>query len=536
MQCEQCKNTVSTPVEPLLSLQEALNFLRSPNPLTTTQKNDISSFLSFSQTGQDKIDLQILRFESFVQHLRSRKESLKRCDEALRSLFAPIRNLPTEILVLIFSFFVTEESTFSNVSWKNPLIALPRYLQQSGNHPLDFEFSANSNTFLSHHLIRAINSLLDNASRWRSVTVENFFPRLQSRPPEPLPLLRRFERKYGDLGGHPADRVFLVPNAPRLVHLGLHTFDPLQDIFPWTQIQTLDLTWKGQQSRNIFDLLSPTHSQNLSSLTTLSFFIRAHEPCPHDSYPSPTVTSLTFDGTLLHGLISKLYLPALKSFTYQCGTYSPFPHPDLGLASDSDETTARNNYPAQLTYPIFSQFITNSQCTLTSLTLSWIRISESDLLKILTTTPTIEEFIYLSEPPPQNANYILLSPNFIKTLRGNNLSDSTYASSFFPFHPILPRLVKLNLQLDERSFREEDFVEMVLSRWVPIEYRGVRPKEFGTVGETGNHSLTMATTSISLTRVQLTVLGRLLDEEALEPLMKLRRLGLSLDMEGLDCY
>ncbi|KAE9405008.1 hypothetical protein BT96DRAFT_779241, partial [Gymnopus androsaceus JB14] len=95
----------------------------------TSDKHEISQLLQYIELDMRNISSEILRLQSAILSLRTKREQLEKLRANASSLTAPIRRLPTEILSRIFlTLCSTTSSNFSTSRLKRFISDAPPFV------------------------------------------------------------------------------------------------------------------------------------------------------------------------------------------------------------------------------------------------------------------------------------------------------------------------------------------------------------------------------------------------------------------------
>ncbi|KAF9071718.1 hypothetical protein BDP27DRAFT_1321792 [Rhodocollybia butyracea] len=559
MLCEKCN--ASVPDAPSnsssnLSSSSLQNLLRAQNSLIPSHTSEIRDIIA----GLD-IDAHRIRWE--LISLTNKLKRLEIQQEKYKSLLAPIRRLPSEILNLIFTHFSCDRNTQNLIGLDG--VALPGYsLMAVCSRWRNIALSCTAlwrkfqlNAFLSDNTQEALNDLarlaaplkwcLDHAgetepleirfqanmggedtpvpepefmrilfaqsAKWGRLHLDIGFTNLESFPSfaalknSALTSLKSLEFYVDHDQGHTEVDIFC--NAPQLTQLTLGTLPTVErkEMFPWGQIKTLELQFHDT-TEEVFGALA-----FCSSLESLSYVFSYYNNESYSSEIPPqfsdTIRSLSLlieRGHCVPETFSLLMdaarFPALKemSINYQ-GLYEYIPWPQDKVAS----------------------FLLRSGCSLTILEIENIISSNDDLVTLLVNTPELRRFNFYEDPRRRrktethseapSSERQPLTMSFIARLHAYR--DIEHGDSHAFANPLVPKLEHLSLRVLADWFNVDQlFVDVVCSRWSP---------EPNVVAMTGIECLKS---------VKLKVLGRKLNKEVYTPLIQLRKAGLQVELVG----
>nr|GAT43167.1 predicted protein [Mycena chlorophos] len=302
-------------------------------------------------------------------------------------------------------------------------------LQRSSPHPLDLTLGVKDHRYKPPAFsMEVLSAVLGCAQRWKSLRIETNVLHLLKAP---LPRLERLERVFVEIVSRSTDpTTSLLLDAPLLAHARI-TLNHLEKIpLPWTQLVELVLT-NGDNTSSILNILS-----ECTALRTLELNIIAWD---NDA------------GVLLNPfVICNLHQLSVN-----------FMQPDSG-----DGTTAP--FFANLTSPVLQQlkvtfeFLDNGPLDpefisflrrspqLQSLSITECDMDSAFLSTILLNTPSLES-LQLA------CCFHCLGQEFFQRLTYTNGATNSF--------PAAPRLREIYLESCRGDFREENVMDMVLSRW-----------------------------------------------------------------------
>ncbi|KAE9391550.1 hypothetical protein BT96DRAFT_1001206 [Gymnopus androsaceus JB14] len=174
----------------------------------------------------------------------------------------------------------------------------------------------------------------------------------------------------------------------------------------------------------------------------------------------------------------------------------------------------------------FSAFISKSSCTLTTLSLSGVGISDLDFIAALCLLPSLTKLSFGDD---------------LGTITSLFLSSLTLHDSAFEPGPIVPNLCSLSIHVKGTSFDDTAFIEMVLSRWLPD------PSYAATLGVASMRSVILRFRErevdkdvyrplYELDKVGLRWGWEVHEEAKLRPLCNLERMGMRVVITGQEYY
>ncbi|KAF9077379.1 hypothetical protein BDP27DRAFT_608069 [Rhodocollybia butyracea] len=560
MLCEKCNasipdapsNASESSNSPSSSLQ---NLLRGQNSLTPSNTSEIQDIIAGLEVDTHRIRWELISLTNKLKRLAIQQAKYK-------SLLAPIRRLPSEILSLIFTHFSCDSYKQNSITVDNG-ITLPGWsLMAVCSHWYNIALSCTAlwrkirvDALLFDNSEEALDNLarlaaplkwcLDHAgetapleirlranmdgqdtpvpepefmrilsaqsARWRHLHLTVDFTNLESFPSFAalkncaLTSLKSLEF-YNDLcQGH--TEVDIFRNAPQLTQLTLGTLPTVErtDMFPWGQIKTLELQ-PHDTTHELFEALA-----FCPSLESLSYVFSYYDDESSEIQPqfSETIRSLSVLFKWLHRYVSETFsllmdaacFPALQEITI---TYEEH---------DSDILWPQHKVIS---------FLLRSGCSLTTLEIRDVAISNDNLVALLGHTPELRRFNFYEDPrhltrekdsKARASKHQHTTMSFIARLHAFGDIEDGGPHGFA--NPLVPKLEHLSLRVLADWFDVDQlFVDVVCSRWSP---------EPSVVAMTGIECLKS---------VNLQVLGRNLNEEVYKPLIQLRKAGLQIELIG----
>ncbi|KAF5365930.1 hypothetical protein D9758_006589 [Tetrapyrgos nigripes] len=532
MACPNCGG-----IKPYASRCDPENVSARINSMLRTIPFSSSSALRIRRDVEDDIrgfDWEISQLRSRLLYLEELQELLSKHDEQLKSLSAPIRRLPVELLTRIFvavcdghpitfaaharmERFGCLPFTLASVcsGWRQIVIDIPRLWS---NLKLLWAHSA---SFTHSHLEQSLRLCLVRSKSYAlsiGDLLEAKFPSLTSG--KSFPLLETLEVRHYRAGDGLPD-LFLFNSAPRLHSLKTSQLPPperLRAFTPRNQITNLEVIYG-------WSVYAELH--NFPNLKSLVYAEVDHEFVPGPEEPPwqtlPHLSMVEFQMStceagheeisqnhLLKLLIDKLTLPSLTTLAIK--------NLHKRVDDDSVERMFKGNWPHQA----FADFFQRSACSLSALHLDHISLPDTDLCSLLKLHPCLIELRvreirrkdYDFAPYPLDDGTVfqfqdLITPLLLTTLHAFNhgLTSSS---------PLVPKLQNLYFAADGDLFDDVLFWKMVVSRWVPNS-------DTSSCRENASASATRVT---CLRSVKLRVLGRALREDVDLKLRHLKKAGL----------
>ncbi|KAK1225765.1 hypothetical protein PQX77_011284 [Marasmius sp. AFHP31] len=534
--------------------QNIFETLRSPHS-SFISSQETSKWIQEAQGSVQSYEKEIRKYENQVRQLRAKQAALRRDIARYSSLSSPIRKLPSETLRHIFGFASVHNQfghgtyerrwysgafTLSSVCsrWREIAIGLPEIwsnislrfeeralrpvkicLLRSGQCPLTLNLDGNGHNHeddedddpQGFELMSEFCSILtQQCIRWREVDLVeasySMIPYIEDHPLREAPLLESFTCCDINIGGLFAPTSHCTP--PNIRDVGFTfvlDYQPSEDlahVFPWQTIRQLRLEYDKQDTlAGILEVLQL--GTNLQSLVYFgdswvdSIPFRPYESLPRrikeEDIVVSDISSLTIDMKgprgffdVVHDFFRAVTMPSLTSLTISCK-----------LLQDGSTIHFHSSWPRE----VIHEFFERSASTITTLNLSGMKLSEPEVISTLQLTPSVHHFT-LSEVGANSydaANNGLfpqtITKSLLKRLYGNTSLDNAYGTQY----PILSKLTFLRLEAQFRFDADEEFVDLVQSRWFKQESGMSRDVE-------------------RLRTVELHVQGRKLSSEIYEPL------------------
>ncbi|KAE9391548.1 hypothetical protein BT96DRAFT_864866 [Gymnopus androsaceus JB14] len=492
--CSKCRNSFM--LKPRVNVSSAnLDGLSNHPP----SPHDIHELILLSQKDLDDYDTEIARLQTQIDSVQEQKKSLNDYKTNLQSLLSPFRELPNEIMCLIFELACTDNLlqqypwpvgrntkpptklslpaitylpalSISAVCtrWRFLALASPRiwsqirvetapegevmsdresgflstlqlYLDRSADSPLLIDLQTPRNEVEDERNPSALSLLLNYTSRWQIFSYTGDF-NLDAcegfHQHHSFPILEALNLRGVGAEIQTTD-LDCFEHAPKLRAVRTDYLETDSDL-PWTQLTSLDVgAYEG------WDINLLHHCHGLTVLKLRDFW-----PTLGTSNTSLTrLKSFTFtrsgDERTLEDMFSCFTFPSLK---------------ELFIYPEDDPCTRIDNWPLNA----FIAFISRSSCALTMLSLNNVAISDLDLIATLHLLPSltllsIDDLIDGEYENPITSHFI----------------SSMHASSAAP---LLPKLHSLSIKLlenrssdpdDDDSLDDATFIDMVLSRWIP---------------------------------------------------------------------
>ncbi|KAJ8095189.1 hypothetical protein PM082_010411 [Marasmius tenuissimus] len=477
------------------------------NTITSDDRHVISQFLLDAEKEMRDWQAEINRLRSAMHRLENRRNGLKKTMERCRSLLSPVHRLPAEVLALIFSFCseapglvrpsccpvalqvvrvcgrwrdvgLGTPSLWSSIGiafqdWRDKaksLIALTQlFMERSKQSPLDLwiefgtEDAAESDPGheSGHPFMPVIAALSRNCGRWRSLTIRIprpfaqharlFFSGVQEQSFPCLQELRLLGATPGvgasnSALGFPDNLLGFFTHCPSLHILNVSArFLTHRLALPLHQIRTLSIQTSYFPPALAFVALQP----RLENLMLSAVGGNPDAQAYNGHIISDTIRKLSavLEGQKDVTTLSHLTLPALTSLTMEAA-------PVKWKVWDESPVT---------------DLVARSGCSLTSLSIKWIPMTDRQLIHLLEQTPTLSS-LHIEEVPGKTANAIVTGP-FLRRLVVDHEDVILQCG-----RSLLPSLTDLTVVIRAPGLVEQEIFDAVSSRQIldPLDV-----KEFG---------------------------------------------------------
>ncbi|KAF5389778.1 hypothetical protein D9757_006016 [Collybiopsis confluens] len=466
--------------------------------LTDSQLSEIRTLIKAAQRDIASYDQELHRLDMEAIRLRSRREALMNSIGKLSTLLSPVRRLPNEILLRIFSSCCQENDISSTLPgaaaaltlsavctkwraivmsspacWSNLTVEAPYedideeeeaeeeeelarrveiYLTRSKNHPLILDLDPSHRSYGEHPVLAL---LAQESQRWKVLTyrgryIPSAYSAFQSLS---LPILEKMAYIGPD-----DEEVLDFPDQNLLVHSPIHELGILSNPF---EEDDLALTCFS----SLFDSLTTLHHKLSGHIEP---FLRVLDRCPRLRHLHVSGDNYENDSELgAHE--TRRTLPA-TSLSISGEAFKNFPDLTIGVvlasiaAPDLVELELEQVGPHRDELcPMLNDFFARSKSRLTILTLRGIRLTDVEMANLLLYLPYLQT-LSISEENYFKFGFTSITTQFIESLHAwktNALRQS--------IEPLVPRLRSLRLEPSVKShqFHPEVFVETVLSRWLP---------------------------------------------------------------------
>ncbi|KAJ7617649.1 hypothetical protein DFH06DRAFT_1483478 [Mycena polygramma] len=418
-----------------------------------------SNFLPSSETGSvlpsfvsdiTRYDTEIEVLQAALGRLISERDRLTEYSAAYHSLFSPVRRLPTEILVEIFTLCSPPPVSFSDVRRRAPpdaldrtaqshllrlaqvchnwyetvmhtpslwstievhlgqrydhLDLLARSLDRSANCPLAIHCIATD-----HRAIRCLRLLLQHSGRWRTADIyleSNAVISLFSEKSD-FPLLERLE-----IGG--AENLNLLhtfETAPKLTQFVSSVFSSIQPVLPWTQLHHVKFSSCSDMGNDYAEFLgglsilsscSPESAVQISVLDLFDLDLPSMPPPPVECHIRSLDLAVTDSLGSLHfqqavnGILAALTLPCVGQLALRASGPCVLFWPEKGFL----ELASRSSFGHSLT----KLFIRN------------ILIREHELVDCLSGLPALIELFVQDVPGDPTSSSVVITDGLLRRL------------------------------------------------------------------------------------------------------------------------
>ncbi|KAE9406568.1 hypothetical protein BT96DRAFT_915275 [Gymnopus androsaceus JB14] len=460
---------------------------------------EVEEMLSLIDKDYQRCAYEISRLQLQVEALSSRQRQLKAYESKLRYLVAPIRKLPSEILILIFNHvsqhnYFREYPSLKSYLWRDGedgLNAMPALVLSSvcsGWRRLALSYS----TIWSRISLILDLKVSDHESNTERLgfftTVQRYIDRsgtsllwlridtrgdsIVSRPHPTLSLLGKQTHRWQHLtfygNNYISREIFSIPKnvidfpmledieydtvgrrsleifgqVPKVKTLKLETYigHVAAANFPWRQLTSLDVAIRGRVSE-VADLCP-----NVTKLRFQTFIVKRHSEA---DTPSPrafrllqslslVITNPLGETTWLDVILASSICPSLTSLTVE-------------------RHILEDNLTPKVAWPLrtLETFLTLSSCALTSLSIQGLQLPDNDLIDIFKRLPSVAT-LTIQDPYLDLDFSNTITPTLIQSLHSTRHPSSN--------SPLLPKLRYLTLSYAGKVFDDAGFVDMIESR------------------------------------------------------------------------
>uniref|UniRef100_A0A0W0F3C0 Uncharacterized protein n=2 Tax=Moniliophthora roreri TaxID=221103 RepID=A0A0W0F3C0_MONRR len=455
--------------------------------VTSSDRSVISQFLHDAEMEIKSSQIEIHRLKSAILSLEHKRDGLKKTAAKYRSLLSPVHRVPPEILRCILGFACQENQlklpskvipvfaiSATCGRWRDIALSMPSlwshiridlrdwkkdhhilayliqlFLDRSKSSPLTLELHfglANSAPYKP-----CLALLIQQSSRWRSLSLwEIDRADLSSDLFRPirgdLPLLEELD--ISGTPGHDADQFHcdLFSVCPKLSTLCIQAGIPIAYTcdLPWSQVKTLQL-----YQALAFDALPVIAlCQNIDHLELLS--IGNEEDLILPVYQGDPIISAFQKLSITEVMQDKDVSCIFQHLTLRHLT-------ELHICGSS-VSGGPSAVWKQWDEAVFMNFLVRSSCSITSLTLVWVPMSDEQLIRLLECMPHLKMLTLEEYPAKLKSENQIITLNLLKSL----FVDHEHTDGLF-----LPRLINLKLLVHADSLDEQALVEAIMSRWNP---------------------------------------------------------------------
>uniref|UniRef100_A0A0W0GF00 F-box domain-containing protein n=1 Tax=Moniliophthora roreri TaxID=221103 RepID=A0A0W0GF00_MONRR len=437
------------------------------NTITPSDCAIISRFLKSAEAELRGYQDEIFRLKSAMVSLENKRDGLKKKMAKCRSLLSPINRMPPEILRIVFAFVCEENweivlatpSLWSSIcidsaNWDEDFRLLEHYtrlfLDRSRTAPLEVSIDFGCAESLATDVIPSLEALVSHSNRWKSLEISSvkrgviahsvFHPIRGN-----LPILS-YLAISGPGGYSDTSAVFrcdIFDTCPTLSSLLIKPNCPLTEhcTLPWGQITSLRLKCCYNASGLAFLALS----SNVKNLEVDEFggaeLNSDEDPHPEDHFVSE---------------VERLSIIASEESEFSCMLENSTLGHLLSL-----EISGSQRWPLRKWQRWDQQCITNflqrSSCTLTSLSLKWVPITDTQAISLLRRLPTLAEF-HIEE-------YSSTSEFGNRVITRTLLDEMTFDHENITT-PFLPKLTSLSLVAHTSGLDKPALVRTITSRWI----------------------------------------------------------------------
>ncbi|KAF7353819.1 F-box domain-containing protein [Mycena venus] len=416
-------------------------------------------------------DPEISRLQSILASLQMQKARLQWYQECCRSVIAPIRKLPSEILETIFLACASPQPNVIPVVgqvcrhwrdvaestpqlWSNISIGRTRFtfsqryydlaslfLKRSTTRPLSISIRNPADT-------RLVSLLFGHADRWGTLRLSSTDKSTYNSLPlhnRALPMLEKLEIIEPTTGPNEGDPVKILHNAPNLKYVVLKNPLDFWDL-PWAQLTRLQ-----------YDVAATTDA------------IRILRLCPHLEECALDKLKEAYAADLDGSPIQPLRMRKLRSLRLAVDTVNPTHSVELMMKTFFDNLTT----PCLTSLEIIGQwsptdfmgFLARSACKLTHLTLGPGYMRDDKIIDVLQIVPSL--------------NALVLDADIGTSRQIQNRAITDKLLRRLVFYPdsdcMLPSLTHFSLKTN-LNFEDQALLDVIESRWVPwvTELYGVR--------------------------------------------------------------
>ncbi|KAK7049395.1 hypothetical protein VNI00_005996 [Paramarasmius palmivorus] len=452
--------------------------------ITPSQHSLVSQYLVDAEAEIKRHEIQIDKLRSSIVLLENKRSNLSKKAVKYRTLLSPVHRIPPEVLEKVFSF-ACEGSTLqtdlipppillSGVCgrWRDITLAMPSlwtsvhiislgewaekkrykhllhrvqyFLERSKKSPLDLVLDF-SFKFPHRDAVPILAALVSQATRWQRLTLQNTndgclrHPVFCALEQLGLPMLTHLAAT-GSFADDTAQECQLFSHCPSLTSLVMTDGGPLsiRDNLPWRQIKTLQ-TFTAYESSGLGVVAQCPNVEQL----TLRDIGGISEGGPfrgeHINYPVKELSVRANTEDEVTCIFKNSTLHELSYLEIQGRTQT------VWNLSESGQN-------------IIIDFFTRSACSLTSLTLTKLPISDTQTIYLLSILPTLTSLHIEEQCRPRLPINRIITPSFL-----DRLSDVTNMDT----RPFLPALARIKFLLHAQELDIGALSRALSSRWVP---------------------------------------------------------------------
>ncbi|KAF5343342.1 hypothetical protein D9758_014181 [Tetrapyrgos nigripes] len=480
------------PATNLYQKSNVLNYLRNNFGTFSGDVQCIRKSLHEAECDVRRYDDEIRRMEARIVSLRNEQQAILFRVDQYRSLLAPIRKVPPEVLGNIFTLCCSVESKIAEridsppirlsqvcAGWRElamttaPLWArlnidlnrdmdqmpsgdkmksmLDTHLTLSKNSPLTLSVTIPSRWDDLEQAQVVIDCIVPHSSRWQDVSLDISRELLMG------PIFAAIKGNLSQL-----QSLFLWPpskcsisfpttvatldvftSAPMLRNIQIGSLTQTEPGIPWSQLSDMGLYWQNGTTM--------LHRIKLASAASTIGIYWCHD------VPLPDL-----QGPLVHNMRSLTLIQNKYGSSFR-QLYDAFILPRLTTLhlSGAESEIAKVNFPtAYLHLPHLLSLIRRSQCSLTSLTLRNLHSPDDDILALLDEIPTLLSLEIHELPTEGDFDNKAITKRLLLEMTFNHRNPRANRSL------LLPCLKSLSFRVRPFDYASA-FVRMVQSRWIP---------------------------------------------------------------------
>ncbi|KAK7043000.1 hypothetical protein VNI00_008738 [Paramarasmius palmivorus] len=462
-------------------------------PVSSSDRSLISQFLLDAQAESREHQVEISKLKTVIIARETKQQGLNKMIDHYRSLLSPIHRLPQELLTLIFESIcdmnelhpsrapsamvlssvcgrwrelaMSTPSLWSSIriscsTWDDntceSLVYLTRiFLERSRSYPLKLDLDF----ILFHfeyeewtHAGSAFGLLVQHSHRWLSLKLlvqrYDFDHTLFRSLRDQLPMLRYLsvDDEVGD--DLDSESGTLFEHCPNLTSVQLRADRGFSAgiVLPWSQLVTLDVP-EGLIEPLLQVLKECSGLERLSLGEITRDYRDADDNSEEDEGPifhSSTIRHLTIHATNIRQIsriLKRITMPQLASIEIRRDARY-----NWGLVGWNEE--------------IFADFMSRSACSITSMRLEVLPITDRQLISLLTLVPSLRTLAIQEVIKDRDDKPATISEDFLHHLTVEYQIPSS-ARHF------LPQLSDLALTVSGKHLHEQALLQALSSRWTP---------------------------------------------------------------------